>query len=1549
MGTGKISNDQAKFANISIDDFRKAVNTVNPKNKGYVRFVPDGKGGVKIAKVNNKIDFNISWRTNIDAAKNQTMRQKFAKAMLTDLRWADGKTVEKLVNSIINAPKNSNSKRTDALSRKELQKVFMKYDEMMNTPVGRMRMLNNLFAKTAERCHLDATDNGIKLLKAKYLKLPENLSDESKLWENDPDQKGLVPKMGEMEFKTALSELEKLCDEAVKRADIERLMKDKAKFFTGAKPLDNTFGLNLSQNETAELRDALYYFLSLKGLLPQKGEAGVLGTENMLFEKFMTDVLPALFKQNVENIREWANGDNDDKAFQMEANFSFEAIMEEAEKFLRGAREFIDNPPEEVVNSTGDSRFDKILEGGKKTVQGTRQMAIDSAMQKDALRLMDDANITEQEGKRIHNDLKEAKGAYVAEGLLGTFTKNFLAERGIGDPVEKEKQLGDAFHNTMEAITNDVYKLGIAIKVQNGSVKKNPETGKKELVDEGMGAYVHDMENAINEIAAGKDGLDKTLVSKLLSFTMANMATRKVEMVANGIGVNPKLDKASEEEDKKQLRSTAEAYFSFEKNVDKTINKAKTGFEKLARAQFKKGLIDQATYEEMIQEANSKFAQAHKAALQGFFLKSPIADVEEGKTLLNRIFKGKVQEAISELSNNLALNSLGGAIGVREKGKLTDVAERVHEAMSQPGMDALKLGVDGVISEEEARGRLKAGELKRLYSKTLATMLKKLPKVDGHLTVTEGFVEKVQKEFNSQVKDLVKKTSQHVANYVKECNAELNDMLLTNIQLGGGSFKGYAEGDKPITESETKMLAKDLTDEVMRNKVSKLKSNIREILEAPSSFDKKGIENLSSLTINDDGPEKTTILIVKVAEDRQKMIKEFLADKQNLDKIQMTVLDGKVFGKGGVLGNVYKGNYSEGDILSSKAIDTVIERVKKMPLVYATGDKEALIKRIAEEVDKEAQVFAKKWANFREKFLSQTGPIDDDYSSLGAKNLDDARQWALVELAGRKDFDKLDMKMALGYYRSLLQEHLDGKISKARTSFEEYKEKVTNVYANAMKYLGGTIDLGKDMIVFSATKEAQQYMADVIIPKMKQRIEFQIYQNPDNFTEDKLEARKQEVMDSFVDVAEKLFGTTGYDDEKGLQKLIKQAGADVLLKDKVDAKVSMDDLKTWLNSAEGKKLRIEAEKAMLDHILEYGDTFKENFKDNPEDFVPIGGPSRRNEPGNAVAEFRFAARDLLRGHTALLYHAFDNSKVGEARESFSKWLQAYGLSRFEDYRKTTAEDRIMAKFAERVKLLQENALKGGENEPILTPAFIDEIDYLIDKEGTEMLLAEVKTKYLNAMLDELNTKEVAYKFNPDDPKFKSLPSNLQLLVKKNYEDLEGIISLKISGVLGKYDTKDGLARLREDIKKLDEDTVRKEIIVDTLLAVEDCMNRFDVEEEGSTLPNYTFTMERHLIKTVISEAKADVAFKNGFSDLKSHKLVPEKKREAFIRLLSDITSSLNLALGTGLDNCRQNNAKKGAVTNTFQITTLRFIDQVKNDKNWKNTVVPILKDLEKKI
>ena len=57
----------------------------------------------------------------------------------------------------------------------------------------------------------------------------------------------------------------------------------------------------------------------------------------------------------------------------------------------------------------------------------------------------------------------------------------------------------------------------------------------------------------------------------------------------------------------------------------------------------------------MVQRAGAKFANAHKAALQEFFARSPVNSAEDGEKLLNRVLRAKIAEARAELDNDLAV------------------------------------------------------------------------------------------------------------------------------------------------------------------------------------------------------------------------------------------------------------------------------------------------------------------------------------------------------------------------------------------------------------------------------------------------------------------------------------------------------------------------------------------------------------------------------------------------------------------------------------------------------------------------------------------------------------------------------------------------------------------------------------------------------------------------------------------------------------------------------------------------------------------------------
>lgn len=1526
--SGKVTNAQINTTTINVDEFRKAVNYQNPKNKGYVRFEPDGKGGVKLAKINNKIDMFLSWRTNIDADKNRAMREKFVAALTTSLKWADQTKVDKIAMAITQFTKGENKGkvRTDALSRKELQAAFKSYDKLMNTTGGRQDMINRLLENTAERCGLVATDNAVQELKHRFFPQGEDWKVLMDMQDSNPDieigQPGHM-KMDELAFKSKLHALELKCENAVKRAKIENLMRAQADAFVGAGAINNDFGLHLSIDEKAQLRGALLHFLNQKGLVPQNEDGGIVGTGGMVFEAFIDNVLPELFKKNVTNIRE--AGDNADAQLQMEANFSFDAIMEEAEKFMVGARDYINNPPKADVHLTGNAQIDGIIQGGRQLVTGAQNTAKAGYMQTGLQNAVDGSNMTNAEAGKIMADMKKGIGGFEADGLLRTYTQKFLAERGIGEEIKPSEEKNAALHNTLQSILDTTMKVGIAAKLQHGSAKI--VDGKKEAIDSGMGGYVKDMEEAIGEIASGKDGLDKTLMGKLFSCTLANIASRKVELVANGVGNKPQIDKASEAEDRKLLESTAKAYVDFEKKAPKAISGAEKAFEKVAKTALKKGLVTQDQFNEIVQRSSAKFANAHKAALHEFFLKSPVEDAAEGTKMLQRILKAKIGEANAELNNDLNVMSLGRTIGVQLQRKLLSVEERIKDALAQPGLDEVKVGRQGIIDEQVARARLAAGPLKRLYTQTVAAHLKSIKTIDGHRTLTDKVVNDIVKDFNSKAASLLKSVSESETKYLKECSDILKEDIKNNIENEAGAFKGYMTGPAPITDKEKKDLMQNLADETLRYKASAMRGDVGEIIDAPESFAKKDVKALAKKTIEDfvtGGPEKTMIGLVKVVEDRTKMVTDFLKS-DDMVSVDSKIDNNGVFGKGGALENA---GPNEKGFFINKARKTVKARMEAMPLVYATGDKEALVGRVVAESLQAAEKSVKAVAGFRKDFLKQCKAIEADFAGMGEQKLNGCRDWVLMELMANAKDGKLDLTKALAYYRNFLQGELNYQVGKIRTSFSEYVAKVDKaleaVKAKFNAMVGEDLEFNKD----NMTAEAFQHLTDNVIPAYLKNLETAVYRNPDDFAPEKLAAFEKNLKENFITPLYLLFDDLSTKTDDGLRKFVKMIGAGVLLNSETEKNAAFSTLKTWLASTEGHQKLVACEKALLDHLLEFGSSYNFGY---PEMFAP-------KYPGNPVAEFRFAARDLLRMHTAqMLYVAFDNDNVGEAMKVFENWVDSHALSRYADYRNTTAKDKIMQKFNERVKFLQEAALKGAANEPILTPSFITLIDHIIDSTGVEAMIGEWKSKAMEELQNRYLKKddEIGYIFDPDHPRTKAAGECAIETAKENRDQILTALSSCISSIAGKFDSRGGLDEVREAIFKIDMKTIIQGVNDEVNFIVEECNRRYAVEEEINKLySTLCHSIERQFVRDAVGEELSRF-FPEGLNDLLSTKVGMDKK---VIEAVGKVKSAIINYLADGIQVCRKEDFAPENVGKQLMADAAYCVDDVKKDEVWKGTL-----------
>ncbi len=1549
---GKVTNQQVNQANFNVDAFRSAVNYVNTKNKGYVRFEPDGRGGVKVAKVNNKIDIKIGWRTNIDSVKNQAMRQKFANSIQTGLRWADQAQVQKILDKILKAPQGGVN-RTDPLSRKEIEKALGDYDKIMNTPYGRMKIVDSIIKDAALRCGLGGTDEAIKEFKAKYLKLPSTFGGFDGLYaSNDGVERGKpgYMKMDELTFKNRLQILELACKEAVDIGRLDTTLRVKAEGLAGGAPGD-IIGLNMSDAEKADFHASLRNVLERKGVLAQydNGVNGDPGTKGMLLNKFVNDVLPELFKKNVENVR--AYGKDADAKLQIEANFSFEAIVEDAEAFLAGAAEFIKNPPKREVKQTGIAGVDNYINNLKQTLEMTNETVKFAQIRETQIDLLTHANISKQEAHDIANGMRGAMKAFDAEGALATFTKQFLAERGIGEGVAEKDVAHDVLKKTIDAIVQTGFKVKIAAQMQNGTVKYDAGTGARSQTDNGMGAYIKDLEDSVNEIAAGKSGTNLALVSKLLSFTLANIASRKVDMVAHGIGVAVKIDKAAEAEDAKALKATADTYLAFEKTVEKTINSEMKAFTKLAKAQVKAGLIDDGQLNNLLALAKQKFNKAHMAAVEAYFRQTPFVEPEDGARLLKRVFTAKLAEARAELNNNLAVNSMGRTIGIAQKGELMKVEDRVAEALAQKGMaeHLAKLGVQGVIGEKEAKSVLEMGALKRLYTSVLAEKLKSVPKVDGHRTITDKFVDDVKKTFNSKALDLVKKAAKCVSDksdgFVEMTRKGLNDSLLVHIEEGHGAFKGYETEEPKITKDERKTLAKEMATEVMTYKARQVKESILEILETADTIKAGKVPELVDNFLNKDGPENVGVAITKVAEERAEIVDKFMKDGFKAAK-KVAGTSG-VFGEKGVLKDVFKGPFSEGDVLLNKAAKKVESRMKARPHVYATNDQVALKARVVAEIDKAAQGFASKWAAFRAKFMVEADKLAKEFGSLGKDKIDSTLRWVLSELASRDDFDKIDLKMAVGYYRQELTDTLNHKVDSIKMSFETYVKKIDAVHGKAMESIKDACDLILGQAEALGTPEAVEHLKNNVLPEFVKRMEYEIYAKPDDFDSiEKRDAFAKKIDDTFGKAVIGVLVTSN--PVFGAKKLIEAGGAGVLLQDnahKAEADAAKKTLSGWLASPEGHALHVAAEKALLDHALESYDSYPGDAKSL--EFVP-------SAKDNDVVKFRDAIRDLLRGHAVkLLYTAFDNSKVGEAKAAFETWLDSHAIAKFEDYRKTTSRDRIMKMFNERIAELQKGALEAPDkkNEPILTPAFIDAVDQVIDSDGAQALLSDWQLKQKEYWIGELSKHQAWSCFNIADPAFATMPENLKAVVVKNNMELMGALSISLTNVGASADGKAGIDATRKALDSLDMDEIKRRINGDLVTVLDRGFRRFNLATgSAKVVETYSHAIERDIIRHVFG-SKAENNFKGGLDDvLVFAEMHPEvlakhpKLKDAIIDVKNSIAD-----LFTQVDNfIAERDQALAEFTSNVKNASNIFVNRLYDDKPlWKNILEPALKAVNK--
>lgn len=1414
MGT-HVDLGQIRAASLSTEQFRETVNYQNTKNKGYVRFTLDKVGSVRLEKINNKVDILVGLRTNIDREHNLAMRAKFADALSRDLRLADSANVQAMRERILGT---DGQLKGNALARKELQALFQAYDQEMNTTAGRTAMLNRLFEQAARRCGANLSPDDFR---ANYLRLSPELADLDAMTAATPDQPDGPTHMAmdEMTFKLRLAQLEQACDLAVQRAKLENVFQLKAEAIFNPNN-DDTFGLKLSQDDTAKIRAALHRLLGDKygqfeASRPQPGSMGAA------FNAFIDHVLPKLFRKSVEDIRNASQ--NADTDLQFQTHFSFDTILAEADAFLRQANDFLLNPPD----LSSDGALAQLAKAANTSVLHSTVISCMNEM-------IANTDFSAQTGFNLRAMLLDSIEAHGDDARLALFTAQFLAERGLGEPVDDlPEQQSKLLHATVDAIVDHAHKAGIAAQIQYGTVTV-AQDGTRVRLNSSMDTYLSSMEKAIDSAVAGADN-DPELLQNLLTFTLANIVNGKVakvvsgedkdlhlgyELASNDLSNGIQIAKNNQRDDAQLLQSTAEAYLLFEASVQTPISRALQTFGKALDRQVRSGRLDPADRDAQLANARKTLDRAHHDALRSFFLKSPCTDPDSGRRLLDRLFRAQLQQANAQLNAILALNALDKATGVQFHQQLLDANTAIHTVFEAPELQNTSLGQPGIITAANVQQKLCDGALARLHSNVLGQHLQSLAKrkTDHPVAITEAFVTNVQQDFTRQAITLVKTCAKGQQTFLSRLRRLVADQLQELFSNGEGRYAAYAD---KLSRDERRQLVDAMTTEIMLLKTDAIRAALEEYLDAPETYG-DDLKGLAQELFDDRGPGSVGVTFARLAAERQQAVTDWLAGDR-AKQPALNLLGQAPFAPDGALQHLAD---AEKGALAQRLTDTILTRVRELPLRYASSNPDAITDRVTDEALHALQDKAAAYAKFRQRVLDGLPKAEADFLGLGQENLARLRDALLQELAATADLDHLDPKLALQFYRRMLNGELNKIIADRKMSFAEYAQKVSENYLVAMPRIRACLEdyitlIRKDTRAY-VTDEAITHFQHRFIPQFLERCAAKLYQNPDDFSEQNLDQTIQHIDDHVVNGLDQLLWHHGITRDSNLDTQIRRAGYEDLLADSADRQAAVNAIRTLLNTPQGHALYANAQTAIMDHLLDHLEDFDPQ---NLDAFQPTA-------PDNGLAQLQTQLKELMHPFSvSRLHEALRNDSIASVRQLFERWLDSHALAKTIDYRGTTARERIMALFATRIATLQQRQVAlDAEQEPILTPDFIRDIDRILDSDATQALLSEWKNTQTTRFIREtLDNPAYHHAFNTSDSTFSQLPERLKTIVRENRAQLDAVISMAFSQLGADAVGLDGL-----DEAKAALDTLTRRI--DTVITPElntlhiEALRRYDVEK-----------------------------------------------------------------------------------------------------------------------
>ena len=1348
--TAQLNANQNTYA---IDDYRKMVNYESGTNKGYVRFTKGADGNLKIEKFNNKIDVPLSWRSNTSAAHNKAVREKFLAAIEGDLKFL-GKTGDDIKDLILRPKdKNGNIDTGKALSRREIKKIFERFDAEFNNGTGRIRIVENFYASAMDRCGFTGSkDDFID----KYLKpLMYGIDPNEKIYfktdeanANNPDPTKRM-KMSETGFRAYITQLDNLVAAAMNRIDAEKACKDVARK-VAANP-DN-FGAGIPAKDVEKIRASLKFVLD-KERVVQK-DLG-LGTAGTTLELFLEKVLPVMVRQAAENVRDYAGPNNPASIEEiLEGELSIDKIVDTARRFIEGANEVVVKKAEAPQGGGKDAfaALQQVIENQRATQK--RLMVFSHARQEFVLNV----NMPKGGGNNLGKDVAQLTETYVKEADLENYATKFLLENYAKAAQDLPRQEADFMDKAKEHVNQLVvagqlnygerWALNNPAELKDVKLRAggNVQSFLKEMSDEAI--------NLANEFRGGMPMLDN-----LLKHTIPNILNGKIKnaLASNG-EARVYIDEASRPAAKQQLRLAVKAYRKFfEESEVALVGKTLQGFKSQLDRLLKKDNITQAEYNNLLLDHKTRVEGALKRAVERFYAEAPLpakdteADtIAAGAKRLEELF-GEERDAVTgEMRQRISTIVLANAYGGEEKRKLLDVKAHVdacRQALAQSGVTLTKDLDDADLNIA----------LNKLYYKVLEKKMEDTKL--GHQRVGEKLNDSVQSSFVSAAKDLV--------NTVNKLCTKLDAAMRKYVEPGVDTLlKTRNEEDdykNALGKDELNAMRKSIADGVILSLKGATDEIKRRFITHPETYTKKNVDadNIAMSFFDMAGKdalytEKNIARIYEsVADERTDAVKSWINAPTGPDGKSTLELDLVADQTARVLANGSKVQKLAASLPKNELANIIGAAVKealafaeKYALSYATGGKTEFLKRVNAIIQNIVDKHVESHGKFREAFVKDAKPIIEKYDDAlrtdtrsGSEVATDKMNQILDDISRQKEPPKIK-GFALAF-DGMLKKMVNDKVDMKVSEFMEYSKKITEAYETYMPAFNNKAkEMESRLREAGADDEDIRYFNEKLMPVLRQKMEAKIQADPDSYVKNTY-ATKIAENQAFLYVTEIVKGLEAMNPatDDGLTSALRSIGFSGLriygdvaqpLKDAVSAMFATDD---------GKKILSDARKAAMTKAVYDTDTTSAAVKEADE----------------SIKKFNDFLRDTAFGYRVSAKESrFNEKQVTPAVKIFEAWLEMYNLPDIQvsgvDFNGTLKEAAV-AHFRKHVADLQQKIAETGEfTESVLSADYIKEFTSYLNKLGREAIFSSMSNDLIQTRLKAIMADKryaAAYEFPHD--------------------------------------------------------------------------------------------------------------------------------------------------------------------------------------------------------